>query len=38
MGFTWEVDVHLFLKRSWVLNTMFGTPASHADALAATLA
>jgi alkylation response protein AidB-like acyl-CoA dehydrogenase len=38
MGFTWEVDVHLFLKRAWVLDTVFGTPAQHADALAATLA
>jgi alkylation response protein AidB-like acyl-CoA dehydrogenase len=38
MGFTWEVDVHLFLKRAWVLNTVFGTPTEHADALAATLA
>jgi alkylation response protein AidB-like acyl-CoA dehydrogenase len=35
MGFTWEVDVHLFLKRAWVLNTMFGTSGEHADALAA---
>jgi len=38
MGFTWEVDVHLYLKRAWVLNTAFGAPAAHADALAATLA
>jgi alkylation response protein AidB-like acyl-CoA dehydrogenase len=38
MGFTWEVDVHLYLKRAWVLNTMFGTPASHADALADVIA
>ena len=37
MGFTWEVDVHLYLKRAWVLNTVFGTPAQHADALAAGL-
>jgi alkylation response protein AidB-like acyl-CoA dehydrogenase len=37
MGFTWDVDVHLFLKRSWVLNTAFGSPAAHADALAARL-
>jgi alkylation response protein AidB-like acyl-CoA dehydrogenase len=37
MGFTWEVDVHLYLKRAWVLNTVFGTPTAHADALAATL-
>jgi alkylation response protein AidB-like acyl-CoA dehydrogenase len=33
MGFTWEVDVHLYLKRAWVLNTAFGAPAAHADAL-----
>jgi alkylation response protein AidB-like acyl-CoA dehydrogenase len=38
MGYTWEVDVHLYLKRAWVLNTVFGTPAAHADALAAALA
>ena len=37
MGFTWEIDVHLYLKRAWVLNTVFGTPTTHADALAATL-
>ena len=37
MGFTWEVDVHLFLKRAWVLNTAFGSPVEHADALAARL-
>jgi hypothetical protein len=23
MGFTWEVDVHLYLKRAWVLDTHF---------------
>ena len=28
MGFTWEVDVHLYLKRAWVLDTQFGTRAS----------
>jgi alkylation response protein AidB-like acyl-CoA dehydrogenase len=38
MGFTWELDVHLFLKRAWVLNTTFGTVADHADALASRLA
>jgi alkylation response protein AidB-like acyl-CoA dehydrogenase len=37
MGFTWEVDVHLSLKRAWLLNTVFGSPAAHADAVAATL-
>ncbi len=37
MGFTWEVDVHLYLKRAWMLNTVFGTPVENADALAASL-
>ena len=32
MGFTWEVDVHLFLKRAWVLETRFGSGDHHADA------
>ena len=34
MGFTWELDVHLYLKRAWVLNTSFGSPGAHAEALA----
>jgi len=34
MGFTWEVDVHLFLKRAWVLDTHFGSADTHADKLA----
>ena len=33
MGFTWEVDVHLLLKRAWVLDTHFGSIDAHADAL-----
>lgn len=33
MGFTWEVDVHLLLKRAWVLDTHFGSVDAHADAL-----
>lgn len=37
MGFTWEVDAHLYLKRAWVLDTVFGTCAAHADALAASV-
>ncbi|MSO80028.1 MAG: acyl-CoA dehydrogenase [Acidimicrobiia bacterium] len=37
VGFTWEYDVHLYLKRAWVLNTTFGTAAEHGDALAARL-
>ena len=31
MGFTWEVDVHLYLKRAWVLDTHFGSADAHAD-------
>ena len=31
MGFTWEVDVHLYLKRAWVLDTHFGSADDHAD-------
>jgi hypothetical protein len=38
MGFTWEVDVHLYLKRAWVLDTHFGSGDVHADAVAAALA
>jgi alkylation response protein AidB-like acyl-CoA dehydrogenase len=38
MGFTWEVDVHLYLKRAWVLDTHFGSSDTHADAVAAALA
>jgi alkylation response protein AidB-like acyl-CoA dehydrogenase len=34
MGFTWEVDVHLYLKRAWVLDTAFGTGDDHADTVA----
>ena len=35
MGFTWEVPLHLHLKRARVLSTTFGTPAEQAAALAA---
>ena len=37
MGFTWEVDAHLYLKRAWVLDTHFGSADHHALALAQTL-
>jgi alkylation response protein AidB-like acyl-CoA dehydrogenase len=33
MGFTWEVPLHLHLKRSRVLATTFGTPAQLSAAL-----
>jgi alkylation response protein AidB-like acyl-CoA dehydrogenase len=38
MGYTWEVDVHLFLKRAWLLDTHFGTADQHADTVASALA
>jgi alkylation response protein AidB-like acyl-CoA dehydrogenase len=35
MGFTWEVPLHLHLKRALAHATTFGTPAERARALAA---
>lgn len=35
MGFTWEVPVHLYLKRARVMASSFGTQAELADMLAA---
>lgn len=29
MGYSWEVDVHLFLKRALALTNAWGTPALH---------
>ncbi|WP_436787743.1 acyl-CoA dehydrogenase family protein [Yinghuangia sp. YIM S10712] len=37
MGFTWEVDVHLYLKRAWVHATQYGGAEENEEALAATL-
>jgi alkylation response protein AidB-like acyl-CoA dehydrogenase len=37
MGFTWEIDAHLHLKRAWALEATFGTPSEHADVVAAAL-
>ncbi len=37
MGYTWEVDVHLYMKRAWLLETHFGNSDSHCDAIAASL-
>jgi alkylation response protein AidB-like acyl-CoA dehydrogenase len=34
MGFTWEVDAHLHLKRAWFLDTTFGSTDHHAELLA----
>jgi alkylation response protein AidB-like acyl-CoA dehydrogenase len=35
MGYTWEVPAHYYLKRTWVLENVFGTSDEHAEALAA---
>ena len=37
MGFTWEVDVHLYLKRAWVIDTHFGSVEANSDTIAALL-
>lgn len=35
MGYTWESDAHLFLKRARVLEHVLGTRTTHLDAIAA---
>jgi alkylation response protein AidB-like acyl-CoA dehydrogenase len=37
MGFTWEVDAHLYLKRAAVLATRFGGVDRQAELVAASL-
>jgi alkylation response protein AidB-like acyl-CoA dehydrogenase len=37
MGFTFEVDAHLYLKRAILLDTVFGSVDEHAEAVAAAL-
>ncbi len=34
MGFTWEGDVHLFVKRAKTLEALFGTGARHRERIA----
>ena len=36
MGFTWEVDVHLYLKRAWLLDTHFESAEANAKLVCAT--
>ena len=38
MGFTWETLPHYLLKRSWVLESSFGTRDDQALAISALLA
>jgi alkylation response protein AidB-like acyl-CoA dehydrogenase len=37
IGFTWEHDAHLFLKRATAMRQLFGTPDEHRDAIAAAI-
>ncbi|MEM7139798.1 MAG: acyl-CoA dehydrogenase family protein [Actinomycetota bacterium] len=37
MGYTWEVDAHLFLKRAWVHDLAFGDGEEFAEELAGEL-
>ena len=37
MGFTWEMPPHYYLKRSWVLGSVFGTTEEHEERVAARL-
>lgn len=37
MGYTWEVDAHLYLKRAYVLEPLFGSREECADAMAGLL-
>jgi alkylation response protein AidB-like acyl-CoA dehydrogenase len=37
VGFTWEHDLHLFLKRTHTARALFGSAAAHRELVAATL-
>lgn len=37
MGFTWEADPHLLLKRAWALSCAFGSPDDAAETVASSL-
>ena len=34
MGYTWEVPAHYYLKRTWVLETLFGDSDEHEERIA----
>ena len=33
MGYTWEVDLQMFMKRAWVLDATWGDRAFHKERL-----
>ncbi|MNQ96516.1 hypothetical protein D3C85_1121240 [compost metagenome] len=35
MGYTWEVDLQMFMKRVWSLDSSWGDRASHKSRVAA---
>ena len=37
MGYTWEMDAHLYLKRAWVLDMTLAPPEEHAEIVAESL-
>ncbi|NNL67898.1 MAG: acyl-CoA/acyl-ACP dehydrogenase [Myxococcales bacterium] len=38
MGYTWEVPAHYYLKRTWLLENVFGTTGEHEERVAELLA
>ncbi|MCB1616432.1 MAG: acyl-CoA/acyl-ACP dehydrogenase [Pseudomonadales bacterium] len=34
MGYTWEVDLHIFMKKAWALNNTWGDSAFHKNRVA----
>ncbi len=34
MGYTWEVDLQMFMKRAWALNSIWGDNAFHRQRVA----
>ena len=37
LGYTWEADLHLFMKKAWSLTHAYGTPPHHKHRLAAAI-
>ncbi len=35
MGYTWECDLHIWMKRAWALDVTWGTNAWHRGRVAA---
>lgn len=37
MGYTWEVDLHIFMKRAWALESAWGTRGAHKGRVGASI-